>query len=341
MGQNSNLLTLRKSKKKLNLLNANSKLFLYGFNFLKSFENLLRNKDIFIVDRTINFVGNYCFLNLMVFFRAKKTKKYFRSWEHSRKQKSLVLKSGELKKQLISHYSIKKESVVSNFFNKNFELFKNTTVVFTLKNLNKDAFEFFGRYFYYETKQYSKALFERRLNLHLDFLKMSSLFAQSKITGHSYLYLLGQIFRFVHKRNHNKFFAFIKSLFMAIVKKFPLKLRKLKIQLLKLKKQLRLLNLSHINSYNGNNILKLKLKQKQLLKLKLLKLISPLNFYINGLKLIVNGKIKGKLRSSFSSVKSGSVPIQTINKNIDFAQIHVYTLYGAFGLKLWVCHKQK
>jgi hypothetical protein len=102
-----------------------------------------------------------------------------------------------------------------------------------------------------------------------------------------------------------------------------------------------LLNLSHINSYNGNNILKLKLKQKQLLKLKLLKLISPLNFYINGLKLIVNGKIKGKLRSSFSSVKSGSVPIQTINKNIDFAQIHVYTLYGAFGLKLWVCHKQK
>lgn len=335
MGQNSNLLTLRKSKKKLNLLTENSKLFLYGFNFLKSFENLLRNKDIFIIDRTINFIGNYCFLNLIVFFRAKKTKKYFRCWERSRKQKNFSTNSLSFKKQII-----KKNFAISDFFNKNFKLFKNTTVVFTLKNLNKDAFEFFGRYFYHETKQYSKALFERRLNLHLDFLKMSSLFAQSKITAQSYLYLLGQIFRFVHKRNHNKFFAFIKSLFMAIVKKFPLKLRKLKIQILNLKKQLKILNIKNLNKNIVNSTFKINLKRKKVLKLKLLKLISPLNYYINGLKLIVNGKIKGKLRASFSCIKIGSVPIQTISKNIDFAQLHIYTLYGAFGLKIWVCHNK-
>ena len=57
---------------------------------------------------------------------------------------------------------------------------------------------------------------------------------------------------------------------------------------------------------------------------------------ILGIKFLVNGKILGKLRSSSKLISVGSVPIRTINADIMFSQSHVYTLYGAFGFKLWV-----
>jgi hypothetical protein len=57
---------------------------------------------------------------------------------------------------------------------------------------------------------------------------------------------------------------------------------------------------------------------------------------IQGIKIIINGKILGKPRSSSSCLLVGSVPIQTINANIHFSKIHAYTLYGVFGFKLWV-----
>jgi len=57
---------------------------------------------------------------------------------------------------------------------------------------------------------------------------------------------------------------------------------------------------------------------------------------IRGVKIIINGKILGKPRSSSSRLLIGSVPIQTIKANINFSKTHVYTLYGVFGFKLWV-----
>lgn len=63
---------------------------------------------------------------------------------------------------------------------------------------------------------------------------------------------------------------------------------------------------------------------------------QPKNNSIEGLKIVINGKILGKPRSSSSSLLIGSVPIQTIHANIHFSKTHVYTLYGVFGFKLWV-----
>lgn len=55
---------------------------------------------------------------------------------------------------------------------------------------------------------------------------------------------------------------------------------------------------------------------------------------IKGLKFILSGKIQGKLRGSKAIVQVGPVPIQSIEKNIEYSRIHVYTVFGSFGMKL-------
>jgi len=60
------------------------------------------------------------------------------------------------------------------------------------------------------------------------------------------------------------------------------------------------------------------------------------NLLIKGIKFIINGKLKGKTRASSVCLQIGSVPTQSIKKNIEFSRTHVYTVYGAFGFKIWV-----
>jgi len=57
---------------------------------------------------------------------------------------------------------------------------------------------------------------------------------------------------------------------------------------------------------------------------------------ILGLKFLISGRIKGKLRSQRKLLKIGEIPNQTFSKNIEFEKINVYTRYCVFGLKLWV-----
>lgn len=61
---------------------------------------------------------------------------------------------------------------------------------------------------------------------------------------------------------------------------------------------------------------------------------------IAGLKLVLNGKFRGKDRSSTKIIEVGQVSTQSILKDISFSTVHVYTVYGAFGLNLWV-HRKK
>jgi hypothetical protein len=57
---------------------------------------------------------------------------------------------------------------------------------------------------------------------------------------------------------------------------------------------------------------------------------------INGIKFIVKGKLRGKTRASSNCIQAGPVNIQSIEKKICFAKVHVYSLYGVFGFRLWV-----
>jgi ribosomal protein S3 len=55
-----------------------------------------------------------------------------------------------------------------------------------------------------------------------------------------------------------------------------------------------------------------------------------------GFKLNVAGNLKGKRRSSKKYITYGQFPLQSFNKNIEFAKLHAFTIYGVFGLKFWV-----
>ena len=72
------------------------------------------------------------------------------------------------------------------------------------------------------------------------------------------------------------------------------------------------------------------------------KLSSKRNIYfstISGIKFIINGKIRGRMRASSKCISVGTIPIQSLQKNIEFSKTHVYTLYGAFGFQIWLYRK--
>jgi len=74
---------------------------------------------------------------------------------------------------------------------------------------------------------------------------------------------------------------------------------------------------------------------KELFKLLVLKL-KRRGGVLAGLRLRINGKLRGKARSSTCCICSGQVPAQTLGKAIDYAKLHVFTVYGVFGIRLWV-----
>lgn len=68
-------------------------------------------------------------------------------------------------------------------------------------------------------------------------------------------------------------------------------------------------------------------------------LINTETSNILGLKFIINGKIMGKTRASTVKIEKGALSLNTINSECLATQMHVYTLYGAFGFKLWINYK--
>lgn len=57
---------------------------------------------------------------------------------------------------------------------------------------------------------------------------------------------------------------------------------------------------------------------------------------ILGLKCLISGKLKGKLRTQRFHIQHGKLALQTISKNIEYSKLHAFTRYGTFGFKIWV-----
>lgn len=62
---------------------------------------------------------------------------------------------------------------------------------------------------------------------------------------------------------------------------------------------------------------------------------------ILGVKLNINGKLKGKLRANTFKYSYGKISGQTIASRGDLSKVHIFTLYGTFGLTLSVNFGQK
>jgi ribosomal protein S3 len=60
---------------------------------------------------------------------------------------------------------------------------------------------------------------------------------------------------------------------------------------------------------------------------------------INGIKIIIKGRFNGAPRSRNRIIQSGRVPLQKIDSNISYCNTKVFTRYGVFGIKVWICKK--
>jgi len=69
---------------------------------------------------------------------------------------------------------------------------------------------------------------------------------------------------------------------------------------------------------------------------KLLISFTKINNPIKGVKFILSGRFQSKMRASVVKFIEGSVPLQTIKLNIKYSKLHVFTMYGVFGFKLWL-----
>jgi small subunit ribosomal protein S3 len=60
---------------------------------------------------------------------------------------------------------------------------------------------------------------------------------------------------------------------------------------------------------------------------------------IKGLKILIKGRLNGKLRAKSKLIEIGKIPLQTINSKINYSTSVSYSLYGTFGFKVWICEK--
>ena len=60
------------------------------------------------------------------------------------------------------------------------------------------------------------------------------------------------------------------------------------------------------------------------------------NTEVKGIKIFVSGRLNGSEMAREEWLKKGSLPLQTIRANIDYAQVNAHTIYGVIGVKVWI-----
>jgi len=58
---------------------------------------------------------------------------------------------------------------------------------------------------------------------------------------------------------------------------------------------------------------------------------------INGVKIIINGRINGAPRARSITLKIGNLPLQSLNAKINYHCSTAYSTNGTFGVKVWIC----
>jgi ribosomal protein S3 len=72
----------------------------------------------------------------------------------------------------------------------------------------------------------------------------------------------------------------------------------------------------------------------------LITLVAEKNFSnVSGVKFSIKGRFNGTPRARKRIYKSGKIPTQTIDSNINYYQTISYTPNGTFGVKVWICKK--
>lgn len=60
------------------------------------------------------------------------------------------------------------------------------------------------------------------------------------------------------------------------------------------------------------------------------------NSEVKGIKVHVSGRLSGSEMARDEQLMKGSLPLQTIRANINYAQVDAHTVYGIIGVKVWI-----
>lgn len=60
------------------------------------------------------------------------------------------------------------------------------------------------------------------------------------------------------------------------------------------------------------------------------------NKEVEGVKVMVKGRLNGAEIARKEWLKKGRIPLQTLRSDIDYAQATAYTTYGTIGIKVWI-----
>jgi hypothetical protein len=201
MSKGTNLTTLRKFRN-FNLSNNNSNFYLHGFNFLKNFKQLLQEKQVILCNENLNLFTHFISFKGDLFFKTVKIKSY---------RKRRVLKQIFYNQKI---FFLKK--IFDLTFRKMSKVFSVNLFLPNFKLLNKEVDSKMLVLLFKKLKPYSRTLFSRRFGLFIDFLKLSVLFVYSKINAETYLSIITDVFKFLKKRSHAKFFSFLKVVFFLL-----------------------------------------------------------------------------------------------------------------------------
>ena len=318
MGQKANTLTLRKNNESLNFVSLNAKEFTKALEFVKIFKKSLDKKGIIITKSDFNCVANTSYLALDLFYKTQKLAKY----------KKKVIKN----KLSLFRIQNKKDCLLSRTKKARTPSIKLRSW-FNTKKLEKNNI-------YSDCVRLKKnVLIERKLAfLFKNIVQNEKVVLKTCIINKELKQEEKKLKELYFKFNEykNKLFSRRFNLFVDFIKLTCL-IQKKKVTastfLSTLGTIFKILPKRLHNSFfrfSKSLIQEVLLEQKK--EDKTTKII--------GVKLLINGKLRGKLRSSSLTINQGRIGAQVLSNDMEFAKVHVNTMYGCFGFQLWVTYQK-
>jgi len=64
---------------------------------------------------------------------------------------------------------------------------------------------------------------------------------------------------------------------------------------------------------------------------------SSMRMGADGIRVMCSGRLGGAEMARTEQYKEGRIPLHTIRADIDYASVTSHTIYGAIGVKVWIC----
>lgn len=161
-------------------------------SFLKSIKKTLKKKYILVSKLTLNLYNKISIINIEIFFSSNTE-------------------------------SLEKPFNLFYLFKNQLKIFKSNMILLNIVSLNKyikkPQYLYLKRQFY----KFLYRIFKRKYYLFRDFLKLTSLLVQNKVSAQLYAFMLSIIFVGLQKRQHSSFLFFVKLTFkICLIKIEPI-----------------------------------------------------------------------------------------------------------------------